>query len=333
MKKLVLAFAAVSIAPWAIAEIQIIKGGESTAPQGEHSVIILGTRDRTLAPATTETHQTKTDTGTRSETLTRLRDADGNYFDWLRATDVVREVSPGKFERTTELVERDRQGGERERKLIQQTTDKSEAGERSHTLEYRRDSSGNLVRSREEAATSKKNLDGTISIARTESDYDINGRPVTQREIEGVTTTSADGKTQTTTATTRSVDHLHGGNVGVTSRETIVVHTDGNTTRTETVTQRPIGASWENTGRTVTIETRAADGAIQRETLVEGRSLYARQGGRTEYGELVPQSKIVERQVRQPDGTTVIQRDLYRRDVNGDWKPTTFSTEAAQLGY
>jgi hypothetical protein len=333
MKKLVLVVAVVLIARWAAAEIQIIKGGESTAPEGERSQIILGTRDRTVVPATTETRETKTETGTRSETITRLRDAGGDYFEWQRATDVVREVSPGKFERTTEVIERDRQGGERERKLIQQSTDKTETGERSSTLEYRRDSSGNLVRSREEAATITKNLDGTVSIARTESDYDINGRPVAQRQIEGVTTTSTDGKTQTTTSTTRSVDHLHGGNVGVTARETVVVQTEGNTTRSETVTQRPVGASWENTGRTVTTETRANDGTIQRETLVEGRSLYARQGGRAEYGDLVPQSKIVERQVRQSDGTTVIQRDLYRRDVNGDWKPTTFSTEAAQLGY
>jgi hypothetical protein len=47
---------------------------------------------------------------------------------------------------------------------------------------------------------------------------------------------------------------------------------------------------------------------------------------------LTPQTKTIERQVRQPDGTIVIQRDDYRRDVNGEWKPMTFSTEAAKVG-
>ena len=132
--------------------------------------------------------------------------------------------------------------------------------------------------------------------------------------------------------TAKTVNHLD-GNVGVDYREIATVRTEGTTTRTEALRQKPAGAGWENDGRTVSTQTRSADGTIQRETIVEERSLYARQGGRTEYGELVPQTKTVDREVRQPDGTVVIQRDFYRRDVNGDWKPTTFSTEGAQRGY
>ncbi len=47
---------------------------------------------------------------------------------------------------------------------------------------------------------------------------------------------------------------------------------------------------------------------------------------------LVPQRKIVEQEVRQPDGTTVLQRDVFHRDVNGDWKPESFSTKEADKG-
>jgi hypothetical protein len=42
---------------------------------------------------------------------------------------------------------------------------------------------------------------------------------------------------------------------------------------------------------------------------------------------LQPQRKIVEHEVRQPDGQVTIERKIYRRDVNGDWQPASFSTE------
>jgi hypothetical protein len=85
----------------------------------------------------------------------------------------------------------------------------------------------------------------------------------------------------------------------------------------------------ENNSRATTVETRNSDGTVQRETVVEGRSLYG--GG--QHATLAPQYKTVDRQVKQSDGTIMIQRDEYRRDVNGEWKSVSFSTDSAKVGY
>jgi hypothetical protein len=329
MKKLVIAVAVVVISRLALGQVSIIRGGEATDPDGQQSQIIIKAGDRTIVPATVGTKETKIDSGTRTETVTRLRDGNGNYVEWLRASDVVREVAPGKFERTTEVVERTWQGGERERRLIQQSATRTDAGEVSTTTESRRDSSGRLVVAQETSATSTKRTDGTIANSRTEKDFDINGRPAVTRQIDGTTTVSVDGRLQKTTSTIKSVDHLRGG-IGESYREEVTVQTDANSTRSEAVMQRPVGGNWENNSRAITVETRSSDGTVQRETVIEGRSLYGGGGTSTT---LMPQSKVVERQVRQADGTVVIQRDSFRRDVNGDWKAVTFSTEGAKLGY
>jgi hypothetical protein len=328
MKKLVIAFAVVAISRLALGQVSVIRGGEVTDPGGQQSQIIIKAGEHSIVPATVDTKETKTDDGARTETVTRLRNADGKYVEWQRASNVVREVAPGKTERTTEIVERDRQGVEHERRLLQQSTTKSDAGDVTKTSEYRRDSSGKMVLAWDGSSTTTKNMDGTLVSTASVKDYDVNGRPVVTRQIEGTTSTSNDGRVQTTTSTIKSVDHLH-GNIGATERQLVNVQTDPNTTRSEVMTQRPTTGGWENSSRTVTLETRNADGTIQRETIVESRSLY---GGGATASTLAPQTKTIERQVRQSDGTVVIQRDDYRRDVNGDWKPVTFSTEAAKVG-
>jgi hypothetical protein len=329
MKKLFIAYAFIVVAQLGRGQVSIIRGGESTDPAGQQSQIIIKAGARTIIPATTDTRETKTDTGTRTEFVTRLRDGNGNYVEWQRTSDVVREVSPGKMERTTEVVERTWQGDERERRLIQQSATKTDSGEATKTSEYRRDSSGRMVLARDSSATMKKNINGAVVTTAIVSDYDVNGKSAVTRQIEGVTTTSVDGKLQTTTSTIQAVDHLRGG-IGESSREVVTVQTDGNTVRSESVMQRPTASGWDNNSRASTVETRNSDGTIQRETIVEGRSLY---GGGALNASLTPQVKTVERQVRQSDGTIVIQRDDYRRDVNGEWKPMAFSMDAAMVGY
>jgi hypothetical protein len=328
-KSWVVTWAVLVFTSFAMAEVTIIRSGQATEPDGKKSEIIIQAGARTIVPATVDSKETKTDSGTHTETVTRLRDPNGNYVEWLRASDVVRETAPGQIERTTEVVERTWQGGERERRLIQQSATKTDSGETSTTTESRRDSSGRMVLAREISASSAQKTDGSIASVRTEKDFDVNGRPVVTREITGVTRTSVDGKTQTTVSTIQSVDHLRGG-IGESYREEVTVRTDAHSVRSEAVTQRPVSGGWENDSRAVTVETRSADGTVQRETVVEGRSLYS--GGATSSA-LMPQTKSVEHQVRQADGTIVIQRDDYRRDVNGDWRPVTFSTEAARVGY
>ena len=326
---LVTVLAGLVSAAWA--EVEVIKGGNAEQPAGERSEIILRTRDREIPSTQETTRQTKTGPQTgRSETITQLRANDGTYFEWQRASTVSQEIAPGTIESTTEVVELDRQGGERQRTLVKQTTSRTASGETGKTVEYWPNSSGNLTRARESTTQITKTPAGAITETRTESEFDVNGRAVVSRQLESNTVTEGDKSTTTTTA--KAVDHLHREN-WETLREISTTVGAGNTTRSEVLRQKRIGSTWENDGRTVTTESRAADGTIQRETIVEGRSLYSRLGGRTEFGNLSPQSKTVDREVRQPDGTIVIRRDVYRRDVNGEWVPTTFSTAGAQRGY
>lgn len=327
MKRFVCIIALVGAASLTRAEVEVFRGGESDQPAGEHSVVIIRTRDRQSVPALETTKATKTgpETGT-AETITHLRDAQGNYFQWQRASSTAQELAPGKIERTTEVVEYDRQGGARERRLVKQIAEKVDGSERISTLEYRPNSSGEMALSHEVSARATKSSDGTATESRTESDYDVNGRAVVTRQVDAISKT--DGNIVTTTTTAKSKNHLD-GNIGVEYREIATVSTAGDTIRTESIRQRPAGAGWDNDGRMTSIQKRATDGTIQRETIVEGRSLYARQGGRTEFGELVPRTRTVDREIRQPDGTTVIHREVFRRDVNGDWALTTFSTEGA----
>ena len=84
--------------------------------------------------------------------------------------------------------------------------------------------------------------------------------------------------------------------------------------------------------RTTTTETTAPDGSVTRETIEQGRSIYSEKTGDALQEPLVPQRKVVEHEVRQPDGTKVLQRDVFHRDVNGDWKPESFSTKEADKG-
>lgn len=331
MKPIILLAASLAVASVAGAQVTIIRGGEQSQPAGEKSAVTIQTGDRTITPATVDSKEAKTATGKQKETVTKLRDADGKYFEWQRASEVVRETAPGQTERTREVIETDRQGGTRAKSVVKETTSKTGAGEEASVAEYRRDASGQLVLSRDVSSTTTKSSDGSSTQSQVASDYDINGKRIVSRQTDSVTTTSLDGRTQTS-STTKSINHLN-GNIGSTERAVATARTDGNTTRTETVTQKPDGSSWINDSRTVTVETKAGDGTVQREIITEGRSQFSKQGGsRMETGGLVPQTKIVEHEVRQPNGNLVIQRDQYRRDVNGDWKPTSFSTDAANIG-
>jgi hypothetical protein len=129
-----------------------------------------------------------------------------------------------------------------------------------------------------------------------------------------------------TTASTRSVNHLS-GQLDVTEESTTSTVADGATTRSDTVVRKPGRTGWEITGQTTTTETTAPDGSIHRETVEQGRSLYSRYTGNQLLEPLVPQRKVVERETHESGGRIVVQRDVFRRDVNGDWKAESFSTD------
>jgi hypothetical protein len=87
-------------------------------------------------------------------------------------------------------------------------------------------------------------------------------------------------------------------------------------------------------GRKTTTEKTAPDGSVTREIVEQGRSLYAVHTGDQLMEPLVPQHKIVEQEARNPNGIVVVQRQVFRRDVNGEWKQESFSTDQpdARLG-
>ena len=292
----------------------------------------VSTMDRRYIPVTIETKQTKVDaTTTRSESVMRARLNDGSYFDFRTTTATTKQTNPNTTQTVIDIVDADRQGGQRTTRRVTEETTKTATSEQSQTSAYRRDSSGNLVLDSEFVSTTKKNADGSLSTLSVEKRADVGGTLRRERQIEQTITERGANEKQVVSKI-MTVNHLN-GSLGISSRETATIRTDGNTTRTEALIQKPSGAGWQDVGRVMTTETRGSDGTVQRETTEEGRAQYA-QKTQTGVKPLVPQRKIVEREVRKPDGTVVMQRDVYRRDINGDWKAATFSVEeAAQAGY
>jgi hypothetical protein len=136
---------------------------------------------------------------------------------------------------------------------------------------------------------------------------------------------------QVITAETKTVDHLN-GQLAVTAQETTSITTQGGVKRTDSVVREPGRFGWEETSRTTATETKGPDGSVSRETIVNGRSIFSTKTGNEMLEPLVPQTKIVEHEVHNPDGTTVLQRDVFHRDVNGGWTPESFSTKQADKG-
>jgi hypothetical protein len=319
-----------AVAP-AFAQVNVT--GTQTADKSSASAqVSVTTMDRSFVPLTIETKQTKVDAATtRSDSVTRAQLNDGSYFDW-RTTSTITRSNATSTQATTDTIEKDRQGDVRATKSSTKTVTTTPQGQQSSTTNYRRDASGRLVAESETTAVTTRNPDGSLSTAQVEKRAGLEGdmRPV--RQIEETTIAKGDNDS-TTVRKISDYDHL-GNRFGLTAQETTRVQADGNTTRSETRVQKPSGAGWNDEARIITTETRAANGSARREIIEEGRSLYAKQTGTPSSVEpLQPQRKIVEEEVRKPDGTMKLERQVFRRDINGDWKPATFSTDAAGSAY
>jgi hypothetical protein len=292
-----------------------------------HAELTLTTRDRSVVPFVMESKQIRVDpTTTRNETVRQVRHADGTYTTLQRTSSVTRKTGANTSETSTETIEVDRQGRPRTTGRATETvTTLSGSGEQSRAVEYRRDSSGNFVLAGETTVRSAKNSDGSVLNTRVEKQADVNGRLTVKRQVdETVASRGANEKTITRTVRSVGLD----GRFAVTEEQAETITAQGNTTRTETVIRKPGRGGLGLAGKVTTIETRGADGATQRETIEQGRSVHSIYAGDRDQP-LVAQTKVVERETRQPDGSVRLQRDVFRRDVNGDWKPVTFSTEAA----
>jgi hypothetical protein len=280
------------------------------------------------APPATDSKPTQaTPTTTRQDVVTRLQLGDGTSFDW-RTTSSVTRSNQNSVQTTVDTVEKDRQGVARTTTSSSTTVTKTPQGEQSSTVNYRRDASGRLITESEVTGTTTKNPNGSTSTVQVEKRAGLDGNMRPVRQVEA-TTVSTGGQDAKTTRRIQTYDHLE-NRFAVTAQETTQVRVEGDATRSETRVQKPSGAGWDDEARIVTTETKRPDGSVRREIIEEGRSLYAKQSGTPSSVEpLQPQRKIVEQEVRQPDGTAKVERQVFRRDINGEWRPATFTTDGA----
>ena len=308
----------------------VIRGTESSDQSSSSSRVSIITRDREVVPLLKETKKTQESEGTqRSESVTRVRLNDGSYLDWQRSATVRKEIAPGVTEISRDVIEKDRQGGDRMAQRTVETVVKTDKGEKSRENVYARDSSGQLRLDHVVEATTVKEPGGQARTTRFEYVTDVNGNLVFEEQSDEVTTKQGPNET-VTTARTKSVNHLT-GQLDMTEESTITTRTDGATKQIEAVVRKPGRTGWEVAGRTTTTETTAPDGSVSRETVESGLSLYSSYTGNQMLEPLVPRRKVVERETRQPNGTVVVQRDAFLRDLNGEWKPESFSTNAPTI--
>ena len=332
MRAISFAVSAAALAGAITASAQVvIRGTESPDKSTTSSEVNISTRDRDIVPLIKETKDTKVDATTeRTESVTRARLNDGSYFDWQRSTTVTKALSPNSTVSATDVVEKDRQGQARVSRHTDETAAKSATGTTDQTKEYTRNSSGQLVLDRVVEATTVKEGSGAASTTRIERTADINGNLTLQKQVEEVAVDRGPNE-KVVTAKTKTVDHLS-GQLAVTAEETTSITTQGGTKQVESVVRTPSRNGWEVSGRTTTTEVRAPDGSVSRETIEQGRSLFSTKTDNLMLEPLEPQRKIVEHEAHKPDGTTVLQRDVFHRDINGDWKQESFSTKAPDKG-
>ena len=332
LRTIVLAFSSAVFAAAITTSAQvIIRGSDSADNSATHSEVTISTSDRSVVPLIKESKETKVDPTTqRTESVTRARLNDGSYFEWQRSTATKKEVSPDKSISSIDVVEKDRQGQDHLSRHTDETVSKSTSGDTTETKMYTRNTSGQLVLDRVVDANTIKGSDGAANTTRLEKVPDINGNLVVKTQREEVAVQHGPNE-NVVMSKTMAADHLT-GKLAVTAQETTSITTQGGTKQIESAVLTPGRTGWELSSRTTTTETTAPNGSVTRETIERGRSLFSEKTGDALQEPLVPQRKIVEHEVRQPDGTTVLQRDVFRRDVNGDWKPESFSTKEADKG-
>ncbi len=332
MRAISFAVSAAALAGAITASAQVVvRGTESSDKSTTSAEVSISTRDRDIVPFIQETKDTKVDATTeRTESVTRARLNDGSYFDWQQSTTTRKELSPGNIVSSTDVVDKDRQGQGRVSRHTDETVRKSATGETDQTKVYTRNSSGQLVLNGVVDATTVKEGNGAVSTTRVEKTTDINGNLMVQKQVDEVAIDRGPNE-KVITAKTKTVDHLS-GQLAVTAEQTTSITTQGGTRQIESEVRTPGRNGWEVSARTTTTEVKAPDGSVSRETIEQGRSLFSSKTDNAMMEPLVPQRKIVEHEVHKPDGTIVLQRDVFHRDVNGDWKAESFSTKLLDKG-
>ncbi len=311
-------------ASWVGAQVSST-GQQSPDKSAKTQQIAISTMDRSSVPLLIESRETKPDAATtRTESVAKGRLNDGSYFSWRNMVTTERMLDPQHTEITQDLQENDRQGGTRTTAQIKQEIETTPTGEISSESRYRRTSSGTMALDHLTSIMTRDGGDGATLTTRMEQTADVNGnlRPVEQARETTVSLSPTDNRI---TSQISRPDHLD-GQFKVVEQDVTTVQKTADATRTEKVMQSLTAEGWRDTGKIVTTETRAPDGSMTRETIQEGIGLYADKSTSAINDTPRTARKIVEHEVQQPDGTFVEKRDVFTRDVNGDWKPQTFST-------
>jgi hypothetical protein len=265
---------------------------------------------------------------TRAESVVRTRLADGSYIESSRSTTTTRTLAPNVTEKITDVVELDVHGQKQTMLRTREVITKDATGEHVQLVKERRDPSGRFGVERDVTATTVRAADGSLQTHQIEKTRDVNGNIIPSKEVDEMVVTQS----PTEKLITRKVgafSHVE-GRFGLSAQESETVRLEGDTTHIERIVRTPSGSTWTVSGKTETTEKRAPDGSIQRVTIEQGPGLYTTRTG-TDTEPLVPLRKIVERETRQTDGTTVTEREFYRRNVNGEWQrevqPTPFRGE------
>lgn len=270
-----------------------------------------------------------TSTPTHVESVLRTRLADGGYVESSRSTTTTRMLTPNVTEKITDVVEPDVHGKKQTMLRTREVITKDATGEHVQLLKERRDPSGRFGVERDVTATTVRAADGSLQTHQIEKTRDVNGNIIPSKEVDETVVTQS----PTEKLITRKVgafNHIE-GRFGPSAQESEIVRREGDTTHIERIVRTPSGSTWNVSGKTEMTETRAPDGSIQRVTIEQGPVHTTRTGTYTE--PLVPLRKIVEHETRQADGTTVAEREFYRRNVNGEWQrevqPVPFRGEKA----
>jgi len=275
----------------------------------------IGARAQTVPQSGDE--EEATPTPTRVESVVRTRLADGGYVESSRSTTTTRMLAPNVTEKTTDVVEPDVHGQKQTMLRTREVITKDATGEHVQLLEERRDPSGRFGIERDVTATTVRSANGSLQTRQIEKTRDVNGNIVPSKEVDETVVVRSPTE-KLITRNVRAFSHIE-GRFGPSAQESETVRSDGDITHIERVVRTLSGTTWTVSGKTETTETRAPDSSIQRTTIEQSPGLYTtRTGAGTE--PLMPLRKIVEQETRQKDGTTVIEREFYRRNVNGEWQ-------------
>ena len=324
MKLFAIVLSAVIGAGWTVSG-QVSLHKQELDDQGSSAAEIrVETLDRDFVPLKLETKQLKvSDTETRTETVTQTRLASGQYFPSARSTTISQQVAPGETQSRTEVINTDRQGGTRLTRTVSETVKETENGMQKQIIESLPNQKREFVPARQTTEISQKRPDGSVQTQREVRELTVNGEMALQKKVEEKVIPKNPNESVTQTITF-SVNHMN-GQLTETARETTVRRTQGNMVESERVISQPRGTAWDVRMKVLTTEQKAADGSTQREVIKYERPTHAAFSA-TSTEPLKPKLKIVEHTVAGPGGTSVLQRDVYFRDVNNEWRPHSFST-------